>query len=308
MHGKKAFSVFAILCLFSVLTTSGCISQSAASGSGVVIENFEVDFQKVYASENFKLQAKIKNVGSVDALNVFPELYNLQSSSQEGQLEISCDGTCPSEITLLAPDAERGTTGETKTCVWNCVAPAIPKGLSVAFNPSVRLYYGYATHTVKSVTIASQDELRSIQNQGGALPSETVSTTTSPVQLSVTVNGPIRYQEDDNSVTFPINIGIQNTGGGTACAGNGCMDTKNWNKVNILFDRGDDTSIGLKSCSMDSEEEVPIDLWKGQSATLTCEIEINVQEAASLVQKNLKFSIYYDYFTDTSTSIEVSGR
>lgn len=321
MMNKKILSSILILSIFSALFISGCTfpgGEETASGSGVITENLEVDFPKVYAGEKFKLQMKMSNQGSVDAQNVEPVLFNIEKNAGGKMLEISCLGTCKSDIILLAPDPERGTTGETKTCTWDCRAPSeIPEGLTVTFNPSVRLYYGYATHTVKSITIASQDELRSIQNQGGSLPSETISTTAGSVQLSVIVNGPIRYQENENKITFPINIDIQNTGGGTACdVGNdGCMNTKNWNKVNIVFDREDDSSATLKSCNIaDSIQTAQgtqgpaVDLWKGQSATLTCEVDLNIQELSGLVQKNLKFSIYYDYFMDTSTTIEVLGR
>jgi len=315
------------------------------------MENLEVDFPKVYAGEKFKLQAKIRNTGSVDAWYVIPKLYNIDASASGQSFEITCSKDCTQCMNLLAPDPERGTTGESKICIWDCTAPrSIPKGMTLTFNPSVRLYYAYRTTTTKALMIASQDELRAIQNQGKALPSETVSTTTSPVQMDVVVNGPIRYWEGEKKLRFPININIANTGGGTACGnfeskppskkpsgstssedsspaaanpcpsqtGNvadtpqdttagiatGCENPSNWNQVAIYFDN----AISLEGCD-DITQRGYVDLWKGQTKTITCEVVMDVPDVKTgFVQKNLQFTLEYDYFTDASTNVEVIGR
>jgi hypothetical protein len=315
MNNKMA-AVFAVLSILVVILSSGCTSfgsTNTGSGQGVIIENFETDFQKVYSGEKFQLQVKAKNIGSVDAEKVLPTLYNIGKTVSGKNVEISCTNTCPENFKMLAPDLERGTEGETKTCSWDCTAPtSVPKGLSVTFNPSVRLYYFYRTSTIKSVTLASRDELRSVQNQGKTLPSETISTSIGPVQLNVVVNGPIRYSETDGKVAFPINIIIQNTGGGVACETltNGCQDNKNWDKVALFFNEDGENSARLLSCDISgsSGQGITADLWKGQSKTLACEVEMDVPKTAGFVQKNLKFDIEYDYFVDASTAIEVIGK
>ena len=340
---EKSTGLILSTLIVMIVTISGCITFGGVktTSQGVIIENFEVDFPKVYAEEKFQLQMKIRNMGSVDAGNVYPKLYNTETSVQGNKLQISCDETCQGGITLLAPDPDMAIEGESKTCIWDCKAPSnIPKGLSVTFNPSVRLYYFYETHTTKSITIASQNELRSLQTQGKTLPSETASTTEGPVQLDVVVNGPIRYEEDEKRVKFPININIQNTGGGITCMDlnyiqlpipipylpgsgfistivGGCENPGYWNKVELYFDKKgennigeqDETNINCSSVEGSLMQGHIVDLWKGQSATLTCEMDVPLPEQySSLMQKNLKFSIYYAYFTDSAVSIEVVGR
>jgi hypothetical protein len=355
MRKKLSYSFSLILPFILIIASSGCISTGnpAGSGQGVIIENFEPDFAKVYAGENFKLQAKVKNIGSVDAEKVYPKLFNVMGGTGQN-FEISCqiNDECGC-ANLLAPDPERGTLGGSLSCIWECKAPkGIEKGMTVTFNPSVRLYYIYNTNTIKSITIASQDELRTIQNEGKPLPSETVSTTSGPVQMDIVVNGPIRYLSDEGEVIFPININIQNTGGGTACtlstcvtssqsnlpdssfsqcsrtsSGNsgssgyeegqsqgtytGCDQTCNWNSVRIFVDN--DRTITLNNCELSQlgpEEGLKIDLWKGQSKTITCEVVMSTAslQTTGFVQKSLNFRIQYDYFIDASTSVEVIGR
>jgi len=312
MGRKLTGLLLSLLAIVFVLPLSGCVMPGGTSGgSGVIIENFEADFSRVYTGEKFQLQTKIRNTGSVDAESVKLILYNIEKSQGISKLQISCDYTCPVEMSLLAPDPDRGTTGESKTCIWRCTAPqGIQKGLSVIFNPSMRMYYSYRTSTIKSINIASQNELKSIETRGSALPSETTSTTSGPVQLDVVINGPIRYWEEESIVKFPFNINILNSGGGVACSyatgSYGCEDEKNWNKVEISLEN--DPDIQIEDCELANGASTVIDLWKGQTKTITCELALNVGENAGIVQKNLKVDISYDYMTDASTTVEVVGR
>jgi hypothetical protein len=336
MSRKLAGLLLSLFAVMLVLPISGCVMPggNTSGGSGVIIENFEVDFPSVYAGENFKLQMKMRNMGSVNAYNVYPKLYNIQTTLQGSKLDVSCEETCKTGTTLLAPDPERGTEGESRTCIWDCKAPTdIPKGLSVTFNPSVRLYYWYGTSTIKSINIASQDELRSLQSRGVALPSETISTTQGPVNLDIVVNGPIRYWEDESKIRFPININMQNVGGGVSCVTrditipipmglyapsfnyvtltSGCELSSNWDKVVIFFNGGEGNPIRVFNCDIfqDSNTGLVTDLWKGQSRTITCELEMDVpRTTAGILQKNLNFDLSYAYFVDRSVGIEVIGR
>jgi hypothetical protein len=332
MEKKQTGLILLTLSVILTLTTSGCtLPGGTTAGQGVIIENFEVDFPRVFAGEKFKLQMRMRNEGSIDAYNVYPKLYNIGTSFQNDMLEISCQHTCGQGVNLLAPDPDRGTIGESRTCIWDCVAPTgIPKGLSVTFNPSVRLYYWYGTHTIKSITVASQDELRSLQSQGKSPPSETVSTTGGPVQMDIVVQGPIRYWEGEQRITFPININIQNTGGGTTCITSdvqvplpfgfttpsfsyvtmtaGCENPDNWNKIRLYFDDLGG-SVNLY-CTPGQDQQDIFELWKGQSTTITCEVDMVVPAGPSpgFIQKNLKFYIDYAYFLDRTVGIEVVGR
>jgi len=326
-------SFFIILILFS----SGCITQSNKGGAGgVIIESFKTDFNKVYAGEKFQIQMKMRNIGDVDAYNVYPKLYNIQIT-QKDDLSISCKESCKQGTRLLAPDPERGIEGEERVCIWECTAPEnIPGGLSVTFNPSARLYYWYRAYVIKSVNIVSRNELRAIATQGGALSSETVESTKGPLLLDVVVRGPIKYQEEDNKVIFPININIENVGNGVACVTkkitvpipilglktwsptsfnyvdliSGCEIKENWDKVAIFYGI-EDPSIRIYDCEVteDMMNGRIIDLWKGKTKTITCLVEVGIsKETPSILQKNLRFDLEYAYFIDATTSIEVLGK
>jgi hypothetical protein len=314
---KLQAATAALLVILAAVLISGCtfFGGNIAAGSGVVIENFEVSpLKDIYASEAFELRAKIRNIGASDAENVFMKLYNVESVFGGNKIEISCIerfDLCASEEVLLAPDQESGTVGETKTCTWDCIAPPnIPEGISVTFNPSMRTYYMYKTSTIKAVNIASQEELISLETRGESLPLEDVSTTSGPVSMEIVVNGPIRYWSGEGKINFPINIKIQNIGGGVVCnpEQQGCQKTDNWNKAKLFFES--DVSVNLICNSGIPERSMLVDLWKSQAATLTCEIEMPVPpgSTAKYIQKNLIFKLEYDYFVDASTSVNVIGR
>ncbi|MEM7825197.1 MAG: hypothetical protein QXO27_04465 [Candidatus Aenigmatarchaeota archaeon] len=333
---KKIFLIFMISL---VLFFCGCVSQeNNTRGNGVIIEKFKVDFEKVYAGESFKIWLSLRNIGSSNAYNVYPKLYNVQTSSEGGVFEISCKESCMTGVKLLPPDREAGTEGESLTCIWDCITPKnISKGLSIKFNPSVRVYYWYTSDVIKGVNIVSKDELRNIKNKDVSLPSETLLSTSGPIILEVIINGPIRFFENENKVSFPINVKIKNIGDGVACSLkevtiplpfgtlynpsftfanliSGCEVNKNWNKITVFFDKGDDPSINLIECEI-SEEGSTIELWQGKERTITCEVEFDIskildEEIPNIprIQKNLRFYAEYAYFIDASTSIEVIGR
>ncbi|MEE9322930.1 MAG: hypothetical protein V3U72_00140 [Candidatus Aenigmarchaeota archaeon] len=313
MSKKQTGSILIIISILTVLTSSGCTfpGSGTTSGHGIVIENFEVDFPNVYANEKFKIQMKMRNTGSVDAYGVYAKLYNTEVSSAGEKLSIVCRQEQCAQDRLLAPDPERGTTGGSKICIWDCVAPQLRKGVSVVFNPSVRLYYAYETNVIKSLTITSQNELRNLQNQGKAPPSETLSSTTGPISMDVRVKGPIRYWEGETNIIFPVEVNINNVGGGTPCTSTlggtstECENPDNWNRVGLYFPE----DISLRSCSGIENNQI-VELWKSREKTVTCEAVIQLQgrATAGLVQKNIDFTSTYSYFTDTSTSVTVQGK
>ncbi|NIO22455.1 MAG: hypothetical protein GTN38_00325 [Candidatus Aenigmarchaeota archaeon] len=298
------------LLVFCLVLLSGCVGQQTTSGNGIVIESFVSNPSEMYSGEPFNLQLMIRNTGSVDAGNVRFELSNIGATYENRGLEISCKTECSEVIErFLAPDPRAGTTGESKTCIWKCSAPEdIPRNSKITFNPSLRVYYDYESNIVKSVTIISESELRSIQAQGRSLPSETTSLTAGPVKLSIQMRSPVRYIEDTNKVEFPISISIENAGGGVACYPT-CDDSVNWNKVFLETDP--ESGMNLKDCEVGMYDEV--DLWEGRSRTVVCDGEISLFSEGdkwtgiNILKKTLKIRATYEYFTDAATSLTVTG-
>jgi len=306
---SKSIPLFSLV--FCLVLISGCIGPQATSERGIVIENFLSNPSEMYSGEHFDLQLMIRNTGSVDARNVRFDLFNIGATYADKGLEISCKPECAEVIErLLAPDPHAGTTGESKTCIWKCSTPEdIPRNAKITFNPNIRVFYDYEGNIVKSVTIVSEDELKSTQVQGKPLPSETTSLTGGPIKLGIHVRSPVKYIKDADKVEFPISISIENSGGGVPCYPS-CSEPENWDKVFLEMDP--QSGINLKDCDVGMFNEV--DLWEGRERTVVCDGEISLFSVTgdrwggiNILQKTLKIKATYEYFTDSTTSLTVTG-
>lgn len=292
-------AMLALLPLALVILVSGCTAPgfTTAGGAGVVIEAFDPDFSQIYSTEKVQLQLQVRNTGSVDAnvveanvLGIDKTLWTLVSS------ESTCsEGTIAEE--LLAPDPARGTGGGQKSCIFTYEVPKnIPEGLSMTFNPTVRVGYEYDSQIVKSLTLLSGEEARRLQQQGSAFPAETVSSSTGPISLDITTKGPIRMFT--NSVEFPLEINIRNVGGGVV--GHLDRETSNWNKLELAI------ILPSNLKSNDCNDVKTISLFKGQSNTITCNVEAT-EIPSQPIQVQIRASAVYYYFTEKTTSVQVTG-
>ncbi len=294
--------------MFSLVLVSGCISGPITSGEGLVIENFVSSPSEVYAGEPFQLQLMVRNKGTSNARNVRFELSNIGTTYGGEESEISCNPECAGLIEyMLAPQPESGTTGESKTCIWQCTAPSnIPRNIAVTFSPSVRVTYEYESNTARSATIVSEEELRSLETQGKAITSETTSISNAPIRLDIEMRSPLKYNEKTGMITFPISIGIENTGEGVACYPS-CGNPEDWNKVFLEMDPS--SGVNLKDCNAGIFSSV--NLWEGRERSIVCDGEIMLanikQTKTNILKKTLKIKAKYEYFTDATTSVKVTG-
>lgn len=310
MGNKKNLLFLPILLMVAL---SGCVSlfpgSSSGHGNGIVIEEFIAEPGELQSGEPFDIRLLIRNAGSAKAFNVHPELYNIDTSvGFSKDTSIKCTPSWELDFDLLGRDDENGMEGESKTYVWRCLSPPLEKGLSVTYNPSVRVYYAYSVNTIKSVTIASQDELKNIQSQGGSLPSDVVGSADGPVNVEIKVKGPVKSWEGKGYLTFPVELVVHNTGGGTVCSlGAGlenCADPENWNRI-VLYTGPID--ISFRDCDLETGR-AEINLWEGKEGRITCEAVFFVPGAIrGIVQKNIDIRADYIYFTDQTTSVFVEG-
>jgi hypothetical protein len=161
-----------------------------------------------------------------------------------------------------------------------------------------RVTYGYTTTTVKSITFGTSTELRSIQDKGGTLPADTVSTTSGPVSIDIVSKGPIRVSS--NNVEFPIEISLNNAGGGIACK-TGCSTSADWNKVKLTIKLPD----GIEKAD-GCEDGEPYSLWRGKSNTIGCRLSAS-SDFTGRVQRLITVTATYDYIVDATTSLTVTG-
>jgi hypothetical protein len=322
MKNKK----IVILLLLFLLPVSGCVfpgfnpsDSKTPPQTGVLIEDFSPDFQNVRSGEEVKFLLKVKNAGSVKAENGFAELLgidqvwlNAQKTdiSKTGEVfpdEEYCRYNANKKITLLPEDLEAGTTGGGTTCTWKYVAPPVSAGLSIHSKPMARFYYSYNTSTVKTITIASREELKSFEEQGKPLPSESYSKTKSPISIDVETSTPIRTYT--NKVEFPIVITIKNVGGGAVCMGNsvdckkpgGTEKNDNWNKFNLIINLPTGLSLSEGSCT--SKEMIV--LVGNDPQMISCRITAVISQQIGVAQKNIEVTAGYGYFIDKTTDVYV---
>lgn len=326
--------ILLVLLLLAVLLVSGCTTGQTTAGNGVAVKEFAPEFSEIYAGEPVNFRLLLKNEGSVEADNVHAELLGLDEdwcSSGATQCDLS-EGNrmekLPNEaecryqgdgFNMLAPDLQRGTSGSSHICTWTYKAPPIPQGFTISYTPAVRVFYTYTSGVIKLINFGSSSELRTIQDTGGKLPTETVSTTNSPVQLSIETKGPIRFWQDEQKVIFPLEITIKNVGGGVACATKGTSsvkgackatsgeDPKNKVRIKINFGANNDNMELFTECQEFLTGKT-ISLWKGQSNSVVCEVAASDLSLGATMQRMINVQAIYEYYTDTSSSIKVIGR
>jgi len=286
--------MLAIFAVITVVIASGCTGiPTAVSGGGVSIEAFEPDFPQIYTDESVQFRIKIRNTGTTDATDVKLQIFGADWETP--------GGTCKQEAQrkLLAANPQKGIEGETFNCYWSLKpkGDSIPEGMVMTYYPTARVTYKYSTTTIKSVTIGNVDELRAVQDRGGTLPAETMSTTTGPVSIVINVKGPIKVSTS-NQVTFPIEITFTNSGGGIVAKSE--ADAKNYNyiKYDIKLD-------GLESADCKLSDELY--LFRGQTNTVTCKLKSGSAPSIGTVQRLIKVTAGYAYILDKSSSFTAIG-
>jgi hypothetical protein len=348
---SQAKPLLLALPILGIVLVSGCTwpGTTTTSGAGVVVKEFAPEFTEIYAGEPVTFRLLMQNQGSVDAKYVHAELLGLDEdwcSSQTGSStctssigerleklpnEPECSYKDNTGFNLLAPDATRGTSGASHICTWTYKAPPIQKGFTITYTPIARTYYSYSGGVTKLITFGSSSELRRIQDSGGKLPVETKSQTSGPITVDIQTQGPIRFWGDEKKITFPLEVTINNVGGGVACAlgsmegygmtsewfGLGSLgsskgacksDEKYKNKVYIAINLGTNSKMTLSDDCKGFDSGKTISLWKGQSNSIVCEVTATDLDATGPSQKAITVQAVYEYYTDTSSSIKVIGR
>ncbi len=291
---KSALLPFLFIVTVLVSGCTGILSfpQTISFGNGVEIIEFVPEIQSVYSGENIDFRLKLKNSGSflVADGNVMGKIAKVGLNL--GESEWNCKIVSPEgdDFTgLFPPSEERGTQGEEFTVVWACTAPQIGEGMKVPYTAFAEAEYSYRSVTSKLITILPTRELITLRDSGKSLPTDLKSKSNSPVSVDIQIEGPIRIRDDMGIVDFPVNIIIENNGGGLV---------KN-SKVSLSVE-------GVGGVTDDDECDRPsLDLWKGMSQTITCRLKANNVEV--LTQSTVEVQLEYIYVTGAETTIEVVG-
>jgi hypothetical protein len=298
--------LFAVPVVILLVAASGCVTQTTGSGSGIVIESFRTDFSDVMSGEDMQIYLKFRNTGPFDAEHIKVTLMNVFDEGRTSPL--TCSHGCRDIDKLAAAKPDQGTQGESMECVWSCEAPDIPAGVKVTYNPRARVAYVYRSNIARSITLASQDEVKKAQDSGKTLPNDIVAKAQGPVSLDITLLSPVRYFKDQNRIIIPVSVDVSNSGSGTICYPD-CEDSGNWDMVSISQEYAN-SDVGFYDCDVgdNSIDGYPIEVWQGKARSIRCDIRIeNMPEGFGFTRKTVNLKADYGYFVDAQTSFSVTG-
>lgn len=279
-----------IFLLMAAVFISGCVSDSVEKGNGVAIKDFEPDFPTVKSGDEIDFDLRIKNTGSLVAENIEVQILGIEEWP-----EYLNPGLCE-EFSLLPP-SESGIEGQSKACRFTYRAIEISPGLSIKYEPTARVFYDYSTTTIHGITIYSKNELRTLQDQGRALPTEMTSTSRGPVSVKLSTKQSIVASED--SVTFPLEIEVENIGGGVACTPNNCKLSEKWNSLELRLLLGKDM---ISDCTT-----IELSLYRGAKNSVTCQVTATRLPVFGFSKRQIEAKAAYDYFIEKTTEITVEG-
>jgi hypothetical protein len=298
---KSQKLVLLILPLLAVVMISGCTGSGGATfGTGVTILNWEPTFSSVESNDNLQFRLRVQNQGEALALGVTPIITGIVPEDW-GLAQYTGFGYGQS-FDLEPPDRIQNTEGEIRQITFDVLAPDLPKGTTQTFTPQIRLYYNYETTASKLITLVNDQELKRLQDQGQTLSSKDTVSSAGPLKVTVNAGKFIKAREGGVSRILPITVDIQNVGGGVVSTkGSSANDYKVALDVHTTSGR---LGIDCTQSGIYGSNNV-ITLWKGQSATVTCLVQIN--SVISTEEANIQAILDYDYYIDASTTVTVTG-
>jgi len=284
---------FLLLPIIFIITISGCTS-FVETGNGIVIKNFEPEFNPAFSTEDVNFLVRIKNTGSFRTTNGELQLIGLEEWGPSSPNEPNClEG-----FSMQAPDAFYGVDGETKQCTFTLRAPDVPTTLTRTYDPYLRVHYDYHSSTVKSVTIFSRDELVRYQNQNKPLPTDHISSTRGPININLDTQAPIVALQ--TQVIFPLTIEVRNDGGGVVCIQRNCKDSTQQNKLLLNLFLGRDMA---SEC-----DNLELSIPRGQSNTIVCKITVSNIPTFGFIKKTIEVNADYSYFVEKQASITIQSK
>ena len=298
-----------LLILAAVVVVSGCTGgqQGISYGKGVIITGFESDVgsMSVESEDDVSLMVKVQNQGEVDAENVKAQIIGIDLDEWGTGFSWSDEKDFG---TLKAADPVTNTEGATKTAQWDLEAPELPKGTDFTYKPRVRVFYDYYTRASKPVTLVDVEELKRIIQQGNSLPGQSTRSSAGPFSVEIKTGDFVKTQDYDDP--FPLNIFITNDlweSGGSVIEGSSYFGGWGENlqypvKVSITLPEGM-SLVSSEGCSTSGEW---VNLWKGKSKEITCEVRID-DPPEFRQEKLIQVELEYRYFIDATTTITVIG-
>ncbi len=311
---KSGMNVKLLLILASiVILASGCtnigLGGEGVSGNGIVITNFEPTLSNIQSDDEVVLHLEVQNTGdaigmaAAELIGIYTQDWNVFNTEQLiGE--------------LLPADEEAGTEGQLGTLYWRLRAPELQRGEKRTYEPIARMFYSYETRIIKPITFLTSEELRRAVQNGEALPSEPAVVSAGPLSVDVRTGEFVRTKDDWEQSYFPIEIRIQNTGGGLIAGENYPIGIEVINPPGTIF-RGDCPRMSQTEWMTFDSQLLPagltrpispkaIYLWDGKETTVTCELKV-VNPPQYRESRELKVVLKYIYYQDAKIPITVTG-
>lgn len=304
MKGKKfpknQKALLLILPLLAVVAISGCTGTGSSGptfGNGITILNWEPTSSSLESDDNLQLRLRIQNQGELTAKDVSAVVTGIVPDEWGITLNQANFGD------MAPPDRVQNTAGEIKQEIFDAVAPILPKGTSQQFTANVRVFYTYRTTANKLITVVNDEELKRLQDNGKTLSSKDTVSSSGPLKVTINTGKFLKTKDTGFSFsrTFPITIDIQNVGGGVVSTQDVPEDDY---KVNFVVEIP--SRLDIDCANSGSFFSNVVTLWKGQTATITCNVRISTPPLSS-EEDNIKVVLDYDYYIDSSTTIAVTG-
>jgi hypothetical protein len=315
MDAKKTGELAILLFLpIVVLAASGCTNlglggSSGVSGAGVVVTKFESSLQSIQSDDEVMLHLEVQNMGdaiamaAAELINIYPQDWNVLNTEQTiGE--------------LLPSDEEAGTEGQLGTLYWRLRAPDLQRGERRTYEPMVRVFYSYETRVIKPITFLTSEELRRAIQNGESLPSEAAIVSAGPLSVNVQAGEFVRTKDDWEQSYFPVEITIENTGGGLIAGENYPIGVEIVNPPGTIF-RGDCPRVSQTEWMSFDTSILPAGLtrpispkwvymWDGKETKITCELKV-VNPPEYRESRELKVVLKYIYYQDAKLPITVEG-
>lgn len=319
-------NIFLLLLVVGVVAVSGCIFGGGGSvstgGNGISITDFSSSITEVSDCDKpARINLDIENAGGkpVDTGNVLVCLGGKNFPGKTSEQMWSVDSSTPqcqsSKKKLDAPDNIKNIPGGAASFKWTVNSPFVPFPLTRTDGFNGRVFYKYSSRTSATVFFISENELAVAKQKGQSLPSSPlIDKTSSPVDISIDVPQPVVGQSGD---AFTLKVTLSNVGGGTvfdstaiSFSDSSFMPSVPEEKLNQItikvdtsLDAGGNTESGF--CNADLKN---VELRKGSSVTIPCDIKINSQ-IRTLQSFPILLTASYGYFIDSSEiPMAVSGK
>lgn len=275
------------LSLVIVIFLAGCTQQfqSSQTGNGVSVLSFKPDFDKINSGSKFSLNLILENTGESQAKDVSAELVGLDGwNIQPSRTQTTND--------LSGADTVSNFKGDQTSIEWTLVAPS--KEFDQSYQFSSKVYYTYETVASAQFKALSFDYYRTLSSAEQQTEKQGVidqSYTAGPLKVTITTN-----QIAPQGGSIPIEIDIENTGGGNVFKGGDRPAPATIDVVSLNVE-------GVDTCKNLPPTDLDVKLSSGDIAKVQCNLKVSDVSTIKIVPIHVKLD--YRYFLEVPSTISV---